>query len=196
MLSDAIIEKEATGVYHITEAGVAELALSFPFVRFLVFPWDGKFRILSYEIPEKQRKYRDSLRREVSGWGLGPWHRSFWVTPHPIIGNLKKLTQGTSLELYVQAFEGAQVVGEVKTLLEKVWNLPALEAQYRKAFKNWHEYLSNESFTKEQKMRSVVDSYLEVLKTDPGLPPELVGKTWIGAEAWDIFQEMRNILVT
>ena len=36
-----------------------------------------KWRIISYEIPEAKRELRDRLRREMQGWGLGPWHRSF-----------------------------------------------------------------------------------------------------------------------
>lgn len=196
MIHDGVIEKEEAGVYLITEKGLLELSLSFPLVRFMLFPWDGKFRILSYEIPEKKRSLRDSLRREVSGWGLGPWHRSFWITPHPIIPELKNLMSKTELNEYVQAFEGVQSVGEEKVLIEKVWELSKLEVVYKKTFKNWHTVLSEEKTSKENKMQEVVNAFLEVLKMDPGLPPELVGKQWIGFEAFEIFQEMKKILLT
>ena len=81
---EGLIEKSDLG-YKLTELGLKELFLKFPFFRFLKEKWDGKWRVLSYEIPEKKRDLRDRLRREVAGWGLGPWHRSFWLTPHPII---------------------------------------------------------------------------------------------------------------
>jgi len=190
-----VIEKEEEGVYRLTEKGIKELALSFPFVRFQVFEWDNKYRIITYEIPEKKRKLRDSLRREISGWGLGPWHRSFWLTPHPVIEPLKQLIIGTDWQEYVQAFEGTPVVGEERVLLEKVWNIKALEEDYRKLFKTWHQTLSNEGVSKALKMRQVVNRYLEILKKDPGLPPALLSKQWIGSEAWEIFREMRNILL-
>ncbi len=76
----------------LTAQGFSELCLSFPSFRYMKEKWDGVWRILSYEIPEKKRDLRDRLRREVVGWGLGPWHRSFWLTPHPIISTLKFLT--------------------------------------------------------------------------------------------------------
>ncbi|MFA6005809.1 MAG: PaaX family transcriptional regulator C-terminal domain-containing protein [Patescibacteria group bacterium] len=195
MLTDKVITKEDTGVFRITEDGVKELSLAFPFVRFLVFPWDQKMRIVSYEIPERKRSLRDSLRREVSGWGLGPWHRSFWLTPHPITEELKRITDNEQGAEYVQAFEGTPVLGDPKILLEKVWGISKLEEQYKKIFKKWHEVLSTDTTKKEDKMKQVVELYLDILKTDPGLPKELVGKTWIGFEAFDIFDEMRKILL-
>ncbi len=195
MLTDRVIEKDETGVYTITEAGLKELSLSFPYVRFSVFEWDGKFRIVSYEIPEKKRALRDSLRREVAGWGLGPWHRSFWLTPHPIIAELDRLTRGTAWAEYIQVFEGSPVLGEQKLLLEKVWELSKLEERYKKLFKDWHSILSEEAREKDDKMKAIVEKYIEILKDDPGLPKQLLGQHWIGFEAYDIFVEMRNILL-
>lgn len=195
MLSDGVIRKEDNGTYRLTDEGVLELALSFPFVRYQTEPWDGVYRILSYEIPESKRAYRDSLRREVSGWGLGPWHRSFWVTPHPVAGVLNELIAGTDLAKYVQMFEGKPVIGDTAVLVEKVWETPKLENNYKGLFRKWHETLSGTEENKHQKLRAIVNEYITVLKEDPGLPPELVGKKWIGSEAFAIFQEMKGILL-
>jgi len=195
MLTDGVMVKHSEGLYQITESGIRELALYFPLVRFTVFSWDSLYRIISYEIPEKKRKLRDSLRREISGWGLGPWHRSFWLTPHPITQDLERLVKNTPWQEYVQAFEGRPAVGDVKILIEKVWGISNLEKRYREIFKKWHEGLSDSTLTKEAKMKLIVDQYIELLKIDPGLPRELVGENWIGYEAWDIFQEMRKILI-
>lgn len=195
MLHDQVIEKHTEGTYQITELGLKELALTFPAVRFSLWPWDGQYRIISYEIPEKKRALRDHFRREISGWGLGPWHRSFWLTPHPIIPDLQKLVANTPFQEFVQAFEGVPKVGDSKILIEKVWNISALESRYRQIFKDWHEQLSDATQSKEDKMKHIVDRYIEILKADPGLPSQMVGERWIGKEAWDIFQEMRKILI-
>src|SRR3990167_2439 len=48
--------------YRLTEKGFAELSLEFPFFRFLKEKWDGKWRVISYEIPEKKREIRDRLQ--------------------------------------------------------------------------------------------------------------------------------------
>lgn len=181
--------------YKLTEKGFTELSLLFPFVRFLKEKWDGKWRIISYEIPEKKRELRDKLRREMQGWGLGPWHRSFWITPHPITSTLKSLVSQKEEEKYIQAFEADHVFGDREVLIEKVWTKTALDKQYRELFKKWHDILSSES-PKIDKFKKVVNEYVNILKNDPGLPKELIGEQWIGFEGFNIYKEIRSILLS
>lgn len=181
--------------YRMTEKGFHALCLEFPYFRYLRDTWDNKWRILSYEIPEKKRELRDKLRREVAGWGLGPWHRSFWLTPHPIIENLKQLINGRDEEQYVQAFESAHVVGDTDVLIEKVWGKSDLDKKYRELFKKWHEILSSE-IEKSDKFRAVLKECIQIIRQDPGLPKELIGADWIGFEAFNIFKEIRSILLS
>ena len=204
MLKEGLIEKfqptnptdqSLNNKYHLTEQGFYALCLKFPFFRFLRESWDSKWRILSYEIPEKKRELRDRLRREASGWGLGPWHRSFWLTPHPIIENLRELIYQKEEEKYLQAFESKHIIGDPNILIEKVWQISTLEKKYRDLFKIWHDILSKDG-EKLSKFREVVSKYVEVLKSDPGLPSEVIGKNWIGLEAFNIFKEIRSILLS
>lgn len=197
MLKEEVIEKLEGGQnqYRLTKKGLAELCLEFPFFRFLFEKWDGKLRIISYEIPEKKRELRDRLRREMQGWGLGPWHRSFWLTPHPIISTLKSLTAQKEEEKYIQAFEADHIFGEREILIEKVWGKSTLDKSYRELFKKWHEVLSS-SDEKVDKLRKVVSEYISLLRQDPGLPKELVGDSWIGFEGWNIFKEIKSILLS
>jgi len=181
--------------YRLTEKGFLALCLQFPFFRFLRNNWDGKWRIISYEIPETKREIRDRLRRQMQGWGLGPWHRSFWLTPHPIINDLKNLIGAKEEEKYFQAFEADHVFGDREILIEKVWEKNKLDQRYRQMFKIWHEILSKES-DKIEKFKKVVAEYINLLKTDPGLPKELIGERWIGFEGWSIFKEIKNILLS
>ena len=187
-------EKKETGVYRLTDFGFNQLCLRFPFFRFVRGDWDGYWRIISYEIPEKMRYLRDRLRREMAGWGLGPWHRSFWLTPHPIMANLKKLVANQEEEQYIQAFEAKHSLGKREILLEKVWGKTSLERYYRRLFKEWYTVLS-EKIDKKTKFMRVISAYVEILKNDPGLPKELMGEKWIGFESWGLFKEIKSILL-
>lgn len=180
--------------FRLTSQGFEAVYLLFPYFRFLYDKWDGQFRILSYEIPESKRELRDRLRREVASWGLGPWHRSFWVTPHPIIPALRRLVSDREEEQYVQAFESQHVFGNQSQLIQKVWNKDALELRYRSLFKTWHQTLSKDS-EKLDKMKSVLAAYVDILKADPGLPKQLVGESWIGFEGYALFHEIKDILL-
>ena len=186
--------KDADIQLSLTENGFQALCLEFPFFRFLRQEWDGKWRILSYEIPEKKRDLRDRLRREVAGWGLGPWHRSFWVTPHPIIPSLSRLVSHKEEEKYIQCFEATHEFGDRSILIDKVWATATLEKEYRAMFKVWHDVLSGTE-DKGVKMTKIMSEYIEKLRMDPGLPKELVGEKWIGYEAYTIFKEVRSILM-
>ena len=186
---------QSSNQYKLTEKGFSELCFQFPFFRFLKEKWDGKWRVISYEIPEKKREMRDRLRREMQGWGLGPWHRSFWVTPHPVLEHLKDLVSQKDEEQYIQAFQADHTFGDQKVLIEKVWGKSLLDKQYRELFKKWHDILSGKE-EKSEKFKKIVTEYVDILKEDPGLPKELVGEQWIGFEGFNIFKEIRSILLS
>jgi len=190
-----IIQQNESQSYSLTERGFLDFCLEFPFFRFLKYPWDRRWRIISYEIPESKREIRDRLRRQMQGWGLGPWHRSFWVTPHPVIESLRWLIGGKEEEKYFQAFEADHVFGSREILVEKVWEKTKLDGEYRQLFRKWHEVLSGQD-EKLLKFKKIINSYVELLKIDPGLPKELIGESWIGFEGWGIFKEIRNILLS
>lgn len=197
LIKEGLIEKtDATDSpkYRLTERGFNDLCFHFPFFRFLKDQWDGKWRIISYEIPESKREIRDRLRREMQGWGLGPWHRSFWLTPHPVVERLRQLVLGKEEEKYIQAFESNYVFGDREILIEKVWKKSQLDKNYRELFKKWHEILSS-SQEKLIKFKKIIDHYINLLKVDPGLPKELISENWIGFEGWKIYKEIRTILI-
>lgn len=198
LTKEGLIEKKEAGdvvTSKLTEKGFDELCMEFPSFRFLKRTWDKKWRVISYEIPESKREIRDRLRREMQGWGLGPWHRSFWLTPHPVIPELNKLVSGRVEEQYIQAFESDHVFGDKNLLIEKVWGRAQLDKKYREMFKKWHEILSHDG-DKGEKLTKVIDQYIPLLREDPGLPAELIGKTWIGFEALNIFKEIKSILLS
>jgi len=187
--------KDEVPAYKLTKKGFYSLCLEFSSFRFLKESWDGKLRIISYEIPESKRELRDRLRRAMQGWGLGPWHRSFWLTPHPVMTTLSVLVSGKQEAQYIQAFEADHVFGDKATMIEKVWGKSALDKKYRELFKKWHTILSGDG-EKIVKFTNVLKEYVTILREDPGLPKELVGDSWIGFEAMNIFKEIKGILLS
>ncbi len=194
LVKAGILEEAGENSFKLSTKGLEELAIDYPYVRSLYQPWDGFWRILSYEIPESQRELRDKLRRRVSAWGLGPWHRSFWITPHPIIDPLKQLISGKREQQYVQAFEARHVFGDLAVLVEKTWSISTLEKKYRDLFKQWHRILSQEQ-SSQQKLMQIISGYVDVIKIDPGLPKQILGEQWVGYEAIGIFKEIKSILL-
>lgn len=47
-------------------------------------PWDGKWRLFTYDLPERRRTERILLWRALHARKLGLLQRSVWVWPHPV----------------------------------------------------------------------------------------------------------------
>ena len=45
--------------------------------------WDGKWRIVSFDVGENQRNKRDIFREELKSLGFIQMQRSVWVSPYP-----------------------------------------------------------------------------------------------------------------
>ena len=45
--------------------------------------WDGKWRIIIFDVPEKIRGKRDLLRKELAAFGFTQLQRSVWAYPLP-----------------------------------------------------------------------------------------------------------------
>lgn len=53
--------------------------------------WDGQWRMIIFDVPEKKRKYRDYLRKMLKTVGFKELQKSTWVTPHKIPKFLEEL---------------------------------------------------------------------------------------------------------
>ncbi len=53
--------------------------------------WDRRWRLVSFDIPETQRKYRDTLRWKLKRLGLKQFQQSIWVTPYPLEDNFQQI---------------------------------------------------------------------------------------------------------
>ena len=51
-------------------------------------PWDGKWRMLAYDIPARYNKLRDEVRYILKRAGFRKLHHSIWIFPH----NCKELS--------------------------------------------------------------------------------------------------------
>jgi len=64
--------------------------------------WDGGWRMVFFDIPEKDRKYRDYLRKVLKVVGFKEFQRSIWIYPYPVPGFLKDLITESSVKPYIR----------------------------------------------------------------------------------------------
>ena len=76
--------KHCRGGLHLTQKGETHLR-GLQFKSFSLnkpFRWDGKWRVLIFDISERERKLRDEVRRTLQGNGFVRIQDSVWVYPY------------------------------------------------------------------------------------------------------------------
>ncbi|MEP7162811.1 MAG: hypothetical protein ABI747_03545 [Candidatus Moraniibacteriota bacterium] len=78
-----IFERDGDAVARLTEKGQRELLrLQLQQEKAIVRKWDGSWRLVIFDIPERWRKSRDRLRIEMLSFGFVRLQDSVWVYPH------------------------------------------------------------------------------------------------------------------
>lgn len=82
--------------------------------------WDGKWRVLIFDIPEKTRGRRDFLRRRLKELGFKQLQQSVWITPWPLPESFTWLLKEVKIEKYMRALvvESVNREDELKELFD------------------------------------------------------------------------------
>lgn len=159
--------------------------------------WDGKWRIVFFDIPEAQRKVRDDLRLELKKLGFGRWQRSAWATPFDIAEELSSYLRKQNLSGVVQVVVGKRVGGSSdREFAAKVWPLEKINEKYLSLLADWGKELKKERSDKERFQAVVTfhERYLDILNADPRLPRELLPGDWVGDDAHKLFKKLKSIM--
>lgn len=71
--------------------------------------WDGKWRMVIFDIPENKRLVRDILRSRLKLWGFKPWQKSVWASKKNITNKLRQLIKELKIGDWVLVFESDNV---------------------------------------------------------------------------------------
>ncbi len=84
-------------------------------------PWDGKLRIVIFDIPEKKKYWREAMRRELSLMQFKQLQRSVYVGKHPLPESFCKEIEEAGLGQYIFIFTVDKVdrKKEILDLLEE-----------------------------------------------------------------------------
>ncbi len=71
--------------------------------------WDGLWRIVFYDIPEKQKSGRDALTARLRQLGFFQLQRSVWVHPFPCREVIEKLAVSYGIQKYISYVEANHI---------------------------------------------------------------------------------------
>lgn len=64
--------------------------------------WDGKWRIIIWDIPESSRQHRDRLRNFCKTQGFYLLQKSVFITPYPLPGSAVRYLKESGLEKFIR----------------------------------------------------------------------------------------------
>lgn len=165
--------------------------------------WDGLWRILTYNVPERQRSLRDELRKDLIWLGFGQLSVSTWVSPRRVTAYVNSLIRAAGMQRYVHLFEARHVgLAPSLELVNQAWDLQAIAEAYadvlREIRSRWSEQLQSGRTLSDKEAFAerinLVARYQRLLDLDPWLPIELLPSGWIGEEArrtfWGYYLEL------
>lgn len=80
--------------------------------------WDKRWRIILYDIPERQKSARDALGTQLLRIGCFQLQKSTWITPFPCRDDIVKICTHYDIDTYVTYFEALNLDNE-KALLSR-----------------------------------------------------------------------------
>lgn len=76
--------------------------------------WDGRWRILIFDIPEKIRWKRDLLRKELRDFWFYPLQKSVWVYPYPLPADFFDLWEDINFGKQLVLVESAKIENDAE----------------------------------------------------------------------------------
>lgn len=168
--------------------------------------WDQTWHLVVYSLPEKNRKIRHELRKQLIWLGFGRLEAGTWISPHNRQAELKNLFSELRIEAFVEQFSGAHLgPSSGLELAKRCWDLQELETDYQdfvtRYAQKYEHYLSrfNENQCPEPEdffiQRFWITHEFQALPLkDPNLPTELLPQDWIGSTARDLVMDYRKLL--
>lgn len=71
--------------------------------------WDGKWRLVIFDIPEKRRPARDLLRQKLKEWGFVRLQKSVWGSKKNCLKPLRNFIKQVGIEDWVMVLESEDI---------------------------------------------------------------------------------------
>ncbi|MFZ3172401.1 MAG: PaaX family transcriptional regulator C-terminal domain-containing protein [Carboxydocellales bacterium] len=188
--SEVLLEQGYRRIFHLQQIG----------------QWDGIWYIVNLSIPEKHRNLRVQLRKELTWNGFGTLAHGCLISPYDSFNEVDSIVNRLQANEYVHFFK-ANYQGFLShmELVMRCWELEKINdsyktflSQYEKRYHQKKKQLESKSYI------NVVEYFVERVNLihgyrrfpfqDPGLPPELLPKEWLGFKVAALLKEYHQFL--
>lgn len=199
------IEKDGEIYIRLTSAGNEKIVRDFPFLAFQNKKWDKKWRLVTFDIEERSKQIRERFRSKLKELGFGMLQESVFISPYNISQDFTEFIDEQHLNESAYLLEVSSIaVGDIKALVNRVWNLDKINDLYMKIIGKIEDSVliidsdrinklnEDESKKVQNLFREIKEEYLEAILQDPFLPKELLPLDWEGERARNLVKKICN----
>ncbi|MGY1811304.1 PaaX family transcriptional regulator C-terminal domain-containing protein [Blastococcus sp. SYSU D00820] len=163
-------------------------------------PWDGRWRMVTYTVPETDRAARERVRRTLARHGFGPLAPATWVSPHgSALEEVRAELAGqpvARLDLFTARVSPGS--GSDPELAARCWDLDAVAAAWRRMVPRLREVAAApapDGPTALALHLGLLAELRRLLAADPVLPEALRPAGWPGQDVADAWTAVTDRLV-
>ena len=155
--------------YKINQSGTNFIDRQLEYLKYLdIKSYPENWNMIIFNIPEKQRKHRDELRRQLVGHGFGRLHDSLWFSKFDLTKQISEILGEMQIQknvLFVKTDKLNNI--ENKDIINRLyWDWDKIEKNYNQFCKISEKFLDSnnkERFTAKQ----IVYQLSKIIKSDP-----------------------------
>ena len=176
---EKVINNKGQACLRLSPRGAGNFIRMFPLSRLKSKGWDGKWRIVIFDIPESKRGYRDKLRVDLIMLGFGKLQESIYITPLDILVDLREMLKTKGYGEWVMVFEAEQkLTSQAYRTASLVWPIDKLNDEYGNLIAELEYQKNNVTLLKDKEKTK--EKFYNLLSKDPFLPKELLPDDWKG----------------
>ncbi len=154
--------------------------------------WDGRWRLVLFDVPMEHHSHRSRLRRYLRGQGFGCLQGSVWVTPDPARGEREILSKGKVNVNSLLLLEARPCSGESdEEIVAGAWDFALINQYYARHLNvlDRHPRGRLQDMASAQKLQRWTgeehQAWLNAVESDPLLPKQLLPDDYLGQRAWE-----------
>jgi len=153
--------------------------------------WDGRWRLVLFDVPLRHRARRDQLRQILREWRFGCLQGSVWISPDPLNVDEDGLREEKVVGESLCVMEAQPGVGVRNAeIVEGAWDFDRINSLYRNHLavleKRPDEPLRTTPARRALQRWSAEEraAWLAAVTHDPLLPKSLLPRGYLGCQAW------------
>ena len=175
-------------------------------------PWDGRWLLVAYSVPEEERTLRDRFRDRLLWLGFGSLGNGLWISPHAVADRVREAAEALGLAEHTEVFRADHLAfSDAGRLVERCWDLAEINGRYQDFIERHLPAYQGVRRALDGAGRSdpadavdarncyvrrfrLVHEYREFPLIDPFLPRALLPEGWAGECASVFFESYHDLL--